>query len=395
MWERGMKWGQGKMTYSSNNYYEGNWENNKRNGHGVMHWLNSNERYIGNWKDNYQSGFGTHIWLDSGSDNKLLRNRYVGYWSNGLRHGKGTFYYSNGSKYEGDWCENFKHGTGTFTFEDGTEYTGPFEKDRMIERNIEKLPEDSPSAKAKGPPESPKTRATNQAKNEVEQNPFKKLIDISDLIDFEANPREVEKECQNILLRHNTDLKNWYRVYAKKIEATKSEESFSMTLRQVWRFLRDCYITSSDCTLAQFDRIYHQGKKNHFTLLGASEMSKFDYLYGVNSEGQDNAGKKERDLDESSSDEEEEEEENQEELHKKLGIEPDDIHFNQKVVLQRQFFEAIVRAAMVKYSNSNDLVTLSQKLDHLFKNNLLPYAGKNKAKTSEEEVSYHVSITSN
>ena len=50
---------------------------------------------------------------------------------------------------------------------------------------------------------------------------------------------------------------------------------------------------------------------------------------------------------------------------------------------------------MVKYSNSNDLVTLSQKLDHLFKNNLLPYAGKNKAKTSEEEVSYQVSITSN
>ena len=44
-------------------------------------------------------------------------------------------------------------------------------------------------------PESPKTRATNQAKKEVEQNPFRKLIDISDLIDFEQNPVEVEKEC--------------------------------------------------------------------------------------------------------------------------------------------------------------------------------------------------------
>ena len=50
----------------------------------------------------------------------------------------------------------------------------------------------------------------------------------------------MEKVCQNILLMHNSDLKSWYRHYAKKVEAQKSEESFSMTLRQVWRFLRDC-----------------------------------------------------------------------------------------------------------------------------------------------------------
>lgn len=42
------------------------------------------------------------------------------------------------------------------------------------------------------------------------------------------------------MLRYNSELKGWYSTYARKIEATKSEESFSMTLRQVWRFLRDC-----------------------------------------------------------------------------------------------------------------------------------------------------------
>ena len=74
-----MKWGDGRMTYATGNYYEGNWENNKRNGHGVMFWVTSNEKYTGNWVENLQSGFGTHIWLDSGTSNKLLRNRYVGY----------------------------------------------------------------------------------------------------------------------------------------------------------------------------------------------------------------------------------------------------------------------------------------------------------------------------
>ena len=34
-------------------------------------------------------------------------------------------------------------------------------------------------------PDSPKTEASKRAKKEVEQNPFKKLIDLSDLIDFE------------------------------------------------------------------------------------------------------------------------------------------------------------------------------------------------------------------
>lgn len=111
----------------------------------------------------------------------------------------------------------------------------------------------------------------NASKREVEQNPFKTLLDISDLIEMEvqtavSGPKEVEKEVQNIMLRNNSDLKAWYKLYARKVEAQKSEESFSMTLRQVWRFMRDCQIIGPDCTLAQFDRVFNQGRKNHFAL---------------------------------------------------------------------------------------------------------------------------------
>ena len=125
------------------------------------------------------------------------------------------------------------------------------------------------------------SRSKFNMKKEVEENPFKKLIDISDLMEIEQNPDESLKEVQNILLRHNSELKNWYRVYSRKIEAHKCEESFAMTLRQVWRFLRDTHMISANSTLAQFNRVYNCGVKNHFTLLGSKDQALFDKMYGL------------------------------------------------------------------------------------------------------------------
>ena len=119
----------------------------------------------------------------------------------------------------------------------------------------------------------------SRSRREVEDNPYKKLLDISDLMELEGNPEEVLKEVQNVLLRHNSELKSWYRDYSRKIEATKSEESFAMSLRQVWRFLRDTHMVSATSTLAQFNRLYNAGVKNHFTLLGSKDKEKFDLMY--------------------------------------------------------------------------------------------------------------------
>ena len=101
----------------------------------------------------------------------------------------------------------------------------------MVNRVIPQRPASPAPKKGQGEPHSPKTKASLAAKKEVESNPFKKLLDISDLIQYEAAPSDVEKEVQNIMLRYNSELKSWYNKYARKIEATKSEESFAMTLR--------------------------------------------------------------------------------------------------------------------------------------------------------------------
>ena len=81
-----------------------------------------------------------------------------------------------------------------------------------------------------------------------------------------------------------------------------------------------------DATLAQFDRIFRQGKKNNFTMLGSGEVSKFDYLYGHGAE-QNPLDMAKKDGSESDF---EYEEEVMEDLHTKLGIEPEDIHSSTK-----------------------------------------------------------------
>jgi hypothetical protein len=53
-----------------------------------------------------------------------------------------------------------------------------------------------------------------------------------------------------------------------------------MTLKQVWRFLRDTHMVSANSTLAQFNRVYNDGVKNHFILLGSKDKEKFDLIYG-------------------------------------------------------------------------------------------------------------------
>ncbi len=105
----------------------------------------------------------------------------------------------------------------------------------------------------------------------MESNPYSKILDIRDLLFTEIttpklNRDEIKKDVENIMLRYNTDLKLWYKKYSRKVEREDIEESFSMTMRQCWRFLRDCQIPSVECSLAMFNRYFHQGQKNRFSI---------------------------------------------------------------------------------------------------------------------------------
>lgn len=142
-----------------------------------------------------------------------------------------------------------------------------------------------------------------------------------------------------------------------------------------------------NCTIADFDRIYNKGVKNHYILLGSHDKEKFDRIYcSKKGDAQD----KDAILAQQNVSDDEEEENVGQDNESNL----EDAHNRHKLVLQRQFFEAIVRGAANKFACGDDglnLNNMAEKLDYLFKNNFHPLAVKNRSKTQEEEKAFKVS----
>ena len=84
---RGERHGFGTFVADNGNEYEGDWKNDKREGHGKAKY-NTGDVYIGNWKKC-------------------------------KRHGQGTMYIENGDIYEGGWTNGFKDGVGKYIWRDG------------------------------------------------------------------------------------------------------------------------------------------------------------------------------------------------------------------------------------------------------------------------------------
>lgn len=424
-WEKGKKHGHGVLRYASGNYYEGQFLNDKQNGQGTIYWVTSNEKYTGEWKDGLPHGYGIHIWLDS-KGNKQLRNRYVGNWAFGKRNGHGEFYYANGSKYKGEWVNDLKEGMGTMIFEDGSVYNGPFERDRMVNRTLSgqmEVPSTSnlPAASSQvkkpvqgktgaKPKELPKAKepsnpviTTQRAKKNVEANPYKNLIDISDLLYNEDDIQRAEKEVSKILLQFNSNLKEWYELYSTRIEAKEREESFTMTSKQLWRFFRDCKVISYKVSIANLNRLFLRGTKNLFKITsnGAENVSTNDQssLSRISSVQQAVPN-----LDISNIPSNPQDSISDEDALNDMNSE--DVHSIDRPILFRQFAESVVRAAYLKYSNGGKLVMDNVELGYgedkyvvekpksqlgisllkLFNERLVPYGGKNSCKTAEEEM---------
>lgn len=91
--------------------------------------------YIGSYKQlktgqKVREGFGKII--HPTSDNSLCGQEYYeGEWKNDKMNGYGIYHYSNGDVYEGDWVDDMQCGYGKYFFTDGNRYEGEWKDHKM------------------------------------------------------------------------------------------------------------------------------------------------------------------------------------------------------------------------------------------------------------------------
>ncbi|KAK2967738.1 hypothetical protein RJ640_012964 [Escallonia rubra] len=105
------------QVYSNGDVYEGEFYKGRCSGSGVYYYCMSG-RYEGDWVDEKYDGHGVETWAKG--------SRYRGQYRQGLRHGFGVYRFYTGDMYSGEWCNGQCHGFGSRSCEDGSQYTGEF-----------------------------------------------------------------------------------------------------------------------------------------------------------------------------------------------------------------------------------------------------------------------------
>ena len=140
--------GKGIMDYNDGRKYDGYWKNDIYEGHGKLTYTDNSEKiYIGNFKNGKRHGLGdikdkdgseySGHWEDdlpNGEGRKKYSNgsEYTGQWKNNKRHGLGDIKDKDGSEYSGHWADNIPNGEGRKKYADGSEYTGQWQNDKRF-----------------------------------------------------------------------------------------------------------------------------------------------------------------------------------------------------------------------------------------------------------------------
>ena len=114
--------GLGRMIHADGDMYDGNWVNDKHQGFGVYSHADG-AKYEGQWLDDKQHGPGREYWPNG--------DNYEGGFMEGKKHGEGVQIWVNGNKYEGQYWLNEIQGHGKYTWADGKSYEGQWKNNKM------------------------------------------------------------------------------------------------------------------------------------------------------------------------------------------------------------------------------------------------------------------------
>jgi hypothetical protein len=116
-WENGLRQGKGREE-TSEYLYEGDFNNNKKEGTGKKYFKMLDETYKGDFKDDEQTGRGLYFCNNS--------DVFDGDFVKGKMHGTGVYKWHDGSEYKGQYIDNIKEGFGEYKMQNGKIYRGPF-----------------------------------------------------------------------------------------------------------------------------------------------------------------------------------------------------------------------------------------------------------------------------
>ena len=117
-WNNGICSGNVEYIMDNEFKYNGNFENNKKNGFGIEIYQDGSQ-YEGNFVDNKKSGKGVYKFSNG--------EKYEGEFENDLYNGRGKYTWkTKGQKYEGEFRNGKINGKGIFNYEDGSIYSGNF-----------------------------------------------------------------------------------------------------------------------------------------------------------------------------------------------------------------------------------------------------------------------------
>ena len=322
-WRDDQKHGTGSMRYTSGNVYEGGWACDQKNGRGVMSWPDSGEKYEGDWVDGKPHGSGAHTWERIGDSEDAYwfntKNSYTGQFAAGMRQGYGQFAYANGSGYDGYWYADKKHGAGAYVFEDGSVFKGQFLDDRPVI---------APDGSAPFEP-------TDHLR-----------LDVADLMSEAEQVRDDEPatSLDFTLKRYSSELRAVYRRAAVAAATAAGrmpanpEKAVPLSIPGFVRLMRRAGVAGADVTVATLARAAHPAWRD-LPAVRAEDPSE------TQREREERGRKLERSV--------------------KRGdvLDPDG------TMVYRQFAEAVVRVAHVKF---NDAFGLDRRAEHLIVEHILP-----------------------
>jgi len=119
------------FSWSNGDKYDGEWVQNKKEGHGVFTWENK-DCYDGQWVTDKKTGQGRFTWASG--------DTYTGGWLKNKKNGTGVYTWTNGDTFEGEWIKGQQTGSGSNRWGNKNVFTGEWKNGEKVEGTFAEYP---------------------------------------------------------------------------------------------------------------------------------------------------------------------------------------------------------------------------------------------------------------